>query len=106
MRLIELTDRVKSTRVPAKIYHELMAQEVDTVDADSPEAKVRLADEMQRAEQVGKGYKIPFSTDTHEYLFRRALPNMIDIARDNMDNGLARTLKSFQAKLAAKLSGE
>lgn len=105
MRLIELKEKVRGVRVPHSIYYELIATEVDTVGPDSPEAKAVMADEIRRAEPVGAAMKIPFSPGSLQYLLRRAIPNLIDIATDNMDRALVSKLQRFQAKLVAALEG-
>lgn len=104
MRLIELKEKVRNIRVPNRIFQELWATEVDTVSSDSPESKVMLADEMQRAIPSGKVHRVPLSSESKEYLMHNALPNLIDIARDNMDRCLVNQLKKFQARLHANLT--
>lgn len=105
MRLIELKEKVSATRIPKAIFHELMATEVDTVDSDSPDAKIQLADEIQRAVEAGNVYKVPLSNETKHYLLYKAVPNLIDIAKDNLDKRLVGQLQKFQARLNAKLTG-
>ncbi|SRR6056297_425247 len=105
MRLIELKEKVRNTRIPRRIFHELWAVDVDTVDEDSPEGKKMLADEMQRAAEAGNVYRVPLSKESKEYLMHNALPNLINIAKDNMDGRLGNQLKKFQARLHAKLTG-
>lgn len=105
MRLIELKEKVRNTRVPTRIFHELMAVEVDTVGPDSPQEKIMLADEMQRAVPAGNVFKVPLSNETKHYLLYKAIPNLIDIAKDNLDKRLVNQLQTFQARLHAKLVG-
>lgn len=101
MRLIEIKDKVRAVRIPNIVFDELMAVEVDTTDGNSPAEKHMLADEMQRAEQTGNVYKVPLSNDSKRYLRDKALPNMIDIATDNINKRLVKTLQTFQARLNA-----
>ena len=105
MRLIELKEKIRNTRIPRAIYHEIMAQEVDTIGPDSPQEKQMLADQMMRAQQSGTIYKVPLTTETQTYLLKKSMPSMIDIARDNMNGRLVNSLQKFQAKLHAKLVG-
>ena len=106
MRLIEIKEKVRKSRMSEKIFQEIWAQEVDTVSPDSPTAKQHLADEMQRASQnSGNMYSVPLSRESKQYLMDQALPNMIDIAKDNQDNRLVRSLQQFQARMHAKLVG-
>jgi len=105
MRLIELKEKIRNTRIPRAIYHEIMAQEVDTIGPDSPQEKQMLADQMMRAQQSGTIYKVPLTTETQTYLLKKSMPSMIDIARDNMNGRLVNRLQKFQAKLHAKLVG-
>lgn len=106
MRLIEIKEKVRKSRMSAKIFQEIWVQEVDTVSPDSPPAKQHLADEMQRASQVSGGmYSVPLTRESKQYLMDQALPNMIDIARDNGDGRMARSLQQFQARMHAKLVG-
>lgn len=105
MRLIELKEKVRNARIPSRIFHELMAIEVDTVDANSPEEKHMLADEMQRAVPTGNVFKVPLSNESKHYLLYKAVPNLIDIAKDNQNNRLIHSLQKFQARLHAKLVG-
>jgi len=105
MRLTEISEKVRNTRIPARIFEELWIVEVDTVDDDSSDAKKQLADEMRRAELVKNVAKTPLSRESKEYLLTSALPNLIDIAKDNMDRRLATNLQKFQARLHAALSG-
>jgi len=88
-----------------KIFQEIWAQEVDTVSGDSPDAKQKLADEMQRAKENKNMYRVPLSRESKQYLMDQAVPNMIDIAKDNQDNRLVRSLQQFQARMHAKLVG-
>lgn len=105
MRLVEIKEKVRNSRIPQKIFHEIWAMEVDTVNSDSPPAKHHLVDEMQRAVKTGTVYSIPLSRESKEYLVDFALPNMIDVARDNMDKRLVNSLQKFQARIHAKLVG-
>jgi hypothetical protein len=105
MRLIELKEKVKNTRIPRRIYQELWAVDVDTVDEHSPEGKKALADEMQRAIKAGNVFRVPLSKESKEYLVHKSLPNLIDIAKDNMDGRLNNQLQKFRARLHAKLTG-
>lgn len=105
MRLVEIKEKVRNTRMPQKIYHEIMAQEVDTVDSNSPPEKHMLADQMLRGQPTGNIIKVPLSRETQTYLLYSSLPNMIDIARDNQDGRLVSSLKKFQARLHAKIVG-
>lgn len=103
MRLIELKEKVRNTRIPKRIFHEIWAVDVDTVNTESPEGKKILADEMQRSVDSGKVFRVPLSRESKEYLARHSLPNLIDIAQENMDVKLNQQLKRFQAKLSASL---
>jgi len=105
MNLIEIKEKVRATRIPAAIYYELLALEVDTVGPDSPQAKILLADQMQRAEKVGGIVKVPLDKDTQTYLLYNAVPNLIDVAKDNENRRLVNSLQKFQALLHAKLVG-
>ena len=105
MRLVEIKEKVRNSGIPQKIFQEIWALEVDTVDRDSPPAKHHLADEMQRAVQSGKMYRVPLSRDSKQYLLDNALPNMINIAQDNLDGRLVNSLQRFQATMHAKLVG-
>lgn len=105
MRLTEINEKVKNVRVPGKVFQEIWANEIDTIGPNSPSEKHRLADEMNRAEQSGVTYKVPLSTESKEYLMKKSLPNLIDIARDNLDGRLVNSLQKFQARLHAKLVG-
>lgn len=105
MRLTELKERIRSVRIPNAIYQELLAVEVDTVGPDSPEPKVVLADELRRAEPAGTVVKAPLSDASKQYLLRSAIPNLIDIATDQMNRGLVGRLQKFQARLMAALEG-
>jgi hypothetical protein len=105
MRLIEIKDKVRNTRIPKVIYNALWEREVDTIDIDSIDGKYYLVDQMQRAIDAGKVFKVPLSTESKKYLLTTALPNLIRIANHNMDQKLLMALKSFQARMNAKLSG-
>lgn len=105
MRLTELKEKVRNTRIPKAIFHELWVGEVDTIDANSPSAKQMLGDEMGRGVPAGNVFKVPLSKESKEYLLFKALPNQIDIARDNMNKRLVNSLRKFQARLHAKLVG-
>ena len=105
MRLIEIKEKVRGSNMSKKIFQEIWAQEVDTVSGDSPDAKQKLADEMQRAKENKNMYRVPLSRESKQYLMDQALPNMIDIAKDNQDNRLVRSLQQFQARMHAKLVG-
>lgn len=106
MRLIELKEKIKNTRIPNRIFRELWAVEVDTVDSHSPEGKIVLADEMQRAVESERLHRVPLSDISKQYLLDTAVPNLIDIAKDNQDRGLVSLLQKFQARLHAKLMGD
>lgn len=103
MRLIELMEKVKQLRIPQLIFHELMATEVDTVGQDSPQKKAIMADELRRAVKTNNIYKAPLSDDSKIYLATVALPNLIDIARDNQNQRLESMLTKFQSRLNDKL---
>jgi len=105
VRLIEIKEKVRGSNMSKKIFQEIWAQEVDTVSGDSPDAKQKLADEMQRAKENKNMYRVPLSRESKQYLMDQALPNMIDIAKDNQDNRLVRSLQQFQARMHAKLVG-
>ena len=105
MRLIEIKEKVRGSRMSIKIFQEIWAQEVDSVSGDSPDAKQKLADEMQRATENKNMYRVPLSRESKQYLMDQAIPNMIDIAKDNQDNRLVRSLQQFQARMHAKLVG-
>jgi transcription initiation factor IIF auxiliary subunit len=105
MRLIEIKEKVRGSNMSKKIFQEIWAQEVDTVSGDSPDAKQKLADEMQRAKENKNMYRVPLSRESKQYLMDQAVPNMIDIAKDNQDNRLVRSLQQFQARMHAKLVG-
>lgn len=105
MQLTEIKEKVRNTRMPRRIYDEVMAQEVDTVDKHSPQEKHQLADQMQRGQLSGTIVKVPLTKEVQSYLLYKALPNMIDIAKDNMNRRLVNSLQSFQARLHAKLVG-
>jgi hypothetical protein len=100
MRLIELKHNVTLIRVPFSIYRELVAVELDTVDEYSPQSKMALADEMQRAQIQGNVVKIPFTNLSKQYLLNNAIPNLIDIATDKRDQGLINKLNKFHANLS------
>jgi len=104
MRLTEIRDKVRTLRIPNGIFEDLMALEVETVDEHSPDVKQGLADEMQRAVESGKARKVPLSMESKQYILGSSLPNMIDIARDNMDRRKIGQLQQFQARLHAKLT--
>lgn len=93
------------TRIPSGIYHDLVATEVDTVDDSSPEAKHVLADEMQRAQAGGTIFRVPLSDESKYYLLDQALPNIFNIAEDNMDRRKMNSIKKFYTKLYDKLIG-
>jgi len=105
VRLIEIKEKVRGSNMSKKIFQEIWAQEVDTVSGDSPDAKQKLADEMQRAKENKNMYRVPLSRESKQYLMDQAVPNMIDIAKDNQDNRLVRSLQQFQARMHAKLVG-
>jgi len=105
VRLIELKEKVRQTRIPNAIFHELVAVEADTVNADSPEAKQMLADEMSRATPGGNIFKVPLSRESKQYMVDRALPNLIDIHKDQLNRRLVMQLQKFRARLHAKLVG-
>lgn len=105
MQILEIVTKVSATGIPRKIYYEIMAQEVDTVGPDSPEGKQALADDMSRAQPRGTGYAVPLSNISKKYLVTRSLPNMIDIAKDNLDGRLVNSLTKFQNKLQSKIEG-
>jgi hypothetical protein len=105
MRLIELKEKVRNTRIPTAIFYDLVAVEVDTVGPDSPQEKIELADQMQRAQPSGTVVKVPLSKETQHYLLYKGLPNLFDIAKDNMDRRKMHSIQKFQARLHAKLVG-
>lgn len=102
MRILEIQENIKGTSVSQGIYDELIAHEVDTLDEYSPDAKQQLVDEIGRAEPKGKGYSIPLSDASKNYLTFRSIPSLIDIAEDNGNKRLVNALIKFQAKLQPK----
>jgi len=105
MRLIEIKEKIRNTRIPRAIYNELVATEMDTRDDDSLPEKNMLVDQMLRAVNGGRLYRVPLTTETQSYLLFKSIPNLIDIAQDNQNRGLAGQLQRFQARLHAKLVG-
>lgn len=103
MRLIEINDKIKATRIPVLVYNELMANEVDTIDSSSPDAKRVLGDELRRATLHGNIFKIPMSADSQRYLRDVAVPDLIRKAYRAVDQRRIRILQKFQAQLNAKL---
>jgi hypothetical protein len=104
MRLIELKDHIRGVRIPVVIFQELLAVEVDTVGPDSPEPKVMMADEFQRAQYINGIVKVPLSDSSKQYLLHHAIPNLIDIAADQMNKPLISKLQNFQSQLEAALT--
>jgi len=105
MQLTEIKEKIRNTRMPRRIYDEVMAQEVDTVGKDSQQEKHQLADQMLRGQPSGAIVKVPLTKEVQSYLLYKSLPNMIDIAKDNMNRRLVNSLQKFQARLHAKLVG-
>lgn len=105
MKLIEIKDKVKALLIPQAIFSDLTAVEVDTVDEDSPEPKQMFADEMRQAKPTTNIWKVPLGDESKHYLLHTALPNLIDIAMDNMNKRHVKLLQRFQARLHAKMTG-
>jgi hypothetical protein len=103
MRLIEIKEKVRHTSMPKAVFHEIQDLEVDTLGPESPEGKRHLVDDMQRAIDAGNLFKVPLTRESSEYLLHSALPNLIDIAQDNMDKKLIRALQSLQARIHSRL---
>lgn len=104
MRLIELKEKVNRIAIPRSIVDDLMATEIDTISDDSPSGKHALADDFQRAEYSKGGAKVPLSDESMQYLVQKSIPNMIDIAKDNLDKRKTNSLQKLQARLHAKLT--
>lgn len=105
MRLIELKEKIRNTRIPKAIFWDLVAVEMDTIGPDSSQERIQLADEMRRSQESGTIVKVPLSKESQSYLLYKALPNLYDIAKDNMDRRKMNSIKKFQARIHAKLVG-
>jgi hypothetical protein len=99
MYIVEITKRQAMTKISFKIFSELEAGEVDTLDDDSPDGKKELVDCLNQAVRKSNCYAVPLTDTAKEYLIGRALPNMIDIARDNLDGRLASAATKFRDRL-------
>jgi len=105
MRLTEIQNKTSKMAIPRKVYDELQYTEIDTVDEYSSEDKITLVDELHQGNFIGTVFKAPLSDKSKYYLLTSAIPNLIDIARDNLDKRLVNSLQKFQAKLNANLTG-
>jgi hypothetical protein len=105
VQLIEIKEKVRNTKIPKVIYDELWVFEVDSLNSDSPQGLRHLVDEMQRSVAFSKGYRVPLSKASQDYLLREAVPNLINIANTNQDAVLTKSLQRFQAHLHSKLLG-
>jgi hypothetical protein len=101
MRLIELLDRLRKTKIPVDIYEDLLTLDIMTVTTEGVSQDLSLSDEMQRAVPAGNIVRVPLSLESQQYLLDHAVPNLINTATDS---NYIRTLQSFQAKLNAKLT--
>lgn len=97
--MVEVIERFPSVKIPASLYQYFYGGEVDTVDQYSSPGKVELASNLQSATSTGTAYKIPLSPGGREYMLKHAIPNGIDVARDNMDKRLERQLTKLEQLL-------
>lgn len=104
MKMFEIIDQIPPTRMSMLVYNELRSHEVDTLDEYSPEEKNELVDDLNRAVQKGKLFVVPLSQISKKYLIYQSLPNLIDIALDNMDGRLKNSLVAFQKRLMSSVS--
>lgn len=102
MRFLEITTKVSATKIPRSIFSELQVIEVDTLDPDSPEGKHHLVDDMNRAKQRGNVWAVPLSPQSVKYLLDNALPNLYDIAKDNLDKRMMNYVQKFFTRLEKK----
>ena len=104
MRLIEIKEKMRRTAMSKAVFHEIQDLAVDTLGPESPEGKRHLVDDMQRAIDAGNLFRVPLSRESSEYLLHSALPNLIGVAKENMDKKLIRALQSLQARIHSRVS--
>jgi hypothetical protein len=100
--LQEIVSPIAKVKIPNTIVSEITTLEIDTIDEFSPAGKQALADDFNRAERIKNGIAVSLSDTSIEYLKTTAIPNILDIAKDNANNRLVNAVNKFAAKLAEK----
>lgn len=102
----DISEGTKTVKMPQIAYDEIYQLEVDTTDNHSPDGKKKLADAIE-SNSIKKGRVVHVTMDdaAYKYLMKSAIPNAIDISKDQGNSRIVRQLQKISEEVAANSTG-